>query len=161
MELHKTHDQLRTGMTAVCLTSSGKRRCERLPPALSDASRSSGVCKVPSSRSRLHSRSAREAAQPKAKFFCKAQTRSPVGADPFPWHEQHGHRSLNEPNFLGSGRKWGRRESKMVQTAAGRLDGTRILLAKGANTHNKRCRHRSFCKTVKYVYITLKKNSSS
>lgn len=100
-----TSSQLRTGMKVrVCLTSSGKLRCKRLPPALcSDASRSSGFCTVPSSRSRLQGRSARVAAQSKAKFFCKAQTRSPVGADPFPWHEKHGYRSLNEPNFLGLG----------------------------------------------------------
>lgn len=82
------------------LTSSGKLRCERLPPALcSDASRPSRFCRVPSSRSRLQSWSARVAAQPEAKFSCKTQTRSPVGAAPFPWHEKHGTRNLKEPNF--------------------------------------------------------------
>lgn len=92
----------------VLLTSSGKLRCERLPPALcSDASRSSRFCKVPSSRSRLQSWSARVAAQSKAKFSCKAQTRSPVGAAPFPWHEKHGYRSLNEPNFALFGKRTG------------------------------------------------------
>lgn len=97
----KHTSQLRTGIRVrALLTSSGKRRCERLPPALcSDASRSSRFCKVPSSRSRLQSWSARVAAPSEAKFSCKAQTRSPVGAAPFPWHEKHGYRSLNEPNF--------------------------------------------------------------
>lgn len=90
------------------LTSSGKWRCERLPPALcSDASRSGRFCKVPSSRSRLQSWSARVAAQPEAKFSCKAQTRCPVGAAPFPWHEKHGYTNLNEPNFPRFGKRTG------------------------------------------------------
>lgn len=71
------------------LTFSGKQGSERLLLALcSDAARPSRLCKVPSSRSRQHSWSARVAAQPGANFSCKAQTRSPVGAAPFPWHEQ-------------------------------------------------------------------------
>lgn len=68
------------------LTFSGRLRCERL--LLLSASRLSRFCKVPSSRSRQQTWSARVSAQSKANFFYKARTSSPVGAVPFPWPEK-------------------------------------------------------------------------
>lgn len=104
------------------LTFSGKPRCERLLSGLcSDASRLSRFCKVPSSRSLQQRWSARVSAQSKANFFCKAQTRSPVGALPFPWHEKYGQRSLNEPNFSA-----GQKTHRVREASSGR-GGAKIV----------------------------------
>ena len=113
-------------------TFSGRLRCERLM----SAPLRSRFCKVPSSRSRQRPRSARGRARSKANFFCRARTRSPVGAVPFPRHRKvHGQEKKKKKKKKKLKRaqlpprlEISRVSGSKCQTEPGRLEKTRILL---------------------------------
>lgn len=162
--------QSRAG-TKVLLTFSGKQLCARLLHApCSDAGRPGRFCRAPSSRSRQRSWSARVAAQPEANFPCKAQTRSPVGAAPFPWHERCSRRSLNEPNFprvsggapryKDAGRGGGGPGGVKQQRVGWKGRASYSRKAQIRTRTKKRCRRTYFCKIVVKSSSALRESSS-